>query len=77
MPAINIPNPTRNGIEINRMFISGIMRANTAKTTKSSKNAASIGPANRRLAISITEPDLTIPSSKNGIVGILPEGNAS
>ena len=75
--AINKPKPTRNGRLINRIFISGTMRANTANITISNKNAANIGAANLRPAINIAEMDLLIPSARTGIVGVVPIGKAS
>jgi hypothetical protein len=74
---ISSPRPTRNGRLMNRIFISGTMRANTPKTTISNKNAANIGAANLKPSNSIVELALVTPLAKTGIVGILPAGKAS
>ena len=53
---IKKPSPTRIGKLIKRIFISGTMRAKTAKTTINNKKAAIMGADNLRPAINIAEP---------------------
>jgi len=74
---INKPRPTRKGKLINNMFISGTMRAKTARITINNRKAANIGTASFRPYINIVEPAETIPWVKTGIVGMLPAGNVS
>ena len=74
---IKNPSPTRIGRLMKRIFISGTMRARTARMTINNKKAASMGAEILRAAMSIAEPACMIPPVSIDIEGMLPTGKAS
>ena len=74
---IKIPSPTRSGKLMKRIFISGTIRASTAKAIINKTKAANMGAASLRLAVNIAELAWITPLVKIDSVGVLPAGNAS